>query len=82
MILSQALDNNMDNKEGDNMGAGEDNHGFEDKENLKCKEDPLNNKSYGAIDEKRPVEEPERQQWSNPIEFLLSCIAMSVISIS
>jgi hypothetical protein len=21
---------------------------------------------------------PERQQWSNPIEFLLSCIAMSV----
>ena len=21
---------------------------------------------------------PERQQWSNPVEFLLSCIAMSV----
>ena len=24
------------------------------------------------------VDEEERQQWSNPIEFLLSCIAMSV----
>lgn len=24
------------------------------------------------------TDEPERQQWSNPIEFLLSCIAMSV----
>ena len=23
-------------------------------------------------------EEEERQQWSNPVEFLLSCIAMSV----
>ena len=23
-------------------------------------------------------EEEERQQWSNPIEFLLSCVAMSV----
>jgi solute carrier family 6 amino acid transporter-like protein 5/7/9/14 len=23
-------------------------------------------------------EEPERQQWDNPIEFLLSCISMSV----
>ena len=29
--------------------------------------------------EKKEVEEEEeRQQWSNPVEFLLSCIAMSV----
>jgi solute carrier family 6 amino acid transporter-like protein 5/7/9/14 len=30
----------------------------------------------GAVDEATGV--PERQQWSNPVEFLLSCIAMSV----
>ena len=29
----------------------------------------------GKVEE---VEEEERQKWSNPIEFLLSCIAMSV----
>ena len=28
--------------------------------------------------EKHDQDSNERQQWSNPIEFLLSCIAMSV----
>ena len=35
-------------------------------------------KNYEQQVEKGLEEEPERQQWSNPIEFLLSCIAMSV----
>ena len=25
-----------------------------------------------------PEAEPERQQWDNPVEFLMSCISMSV----
>jgi hypothetical protein len=37
----------------------------------------------GSVDTNKEVEAelsgtPERQQWSNPVEFLLSCIAMSV----
>ena len=65
-------------KEGDNMEAWKDNLAFEIEENSKCKDDPI--KSYGTVVEKEPEEKPDRQQWSNPIEFLLSCIAMSVRS--
>ena len=58
---------------------GEDNAGYEAEQNdSKCKDDPKKSKSYGAVVEKGVEEGPDRQQWSNPIEFLLSCIAMSV----
>ena len=61
------------------VAKGEDNAGYEAEQNdSKCKDDPKNSKSYRAVVEKGVEEEPERQQWSNPIEFLLSCIAMSV----
>ena len=33
---------------------------------------------YQEHDVEEVEEEKERQQWSNPIEFLLSCISMSV----
>ena len=61
------------------VAKGEDNAGYEAEQNdSKNKVDPKKSKSYGAVVEKGVEEEPERQQWSNPIEFLLSCIAMSV----
>ena len=37
-----------------------------------------NNNTEEELQVGKVVEEEGRQQWSNPIEFLLSCIAMSV----
>ena len=39
---------------------------------------PLENVFNGALE--IPNEEQERQKWGSPVEFLLSCIAMSVSS--
>jgi len=64
------------------VSQGEDNPAFEVDESVSSKDDSKDasniSKNYGTQVEKGLEEEPERQQWSNPIEFLLSCIAMSV----
>ncbi|XP_069947667.1 sodium-dependent nutrient amino acid transporter 1 isoform X3 [Cherax quadricarinatus] len=51
-------------------GGGVENPTFEDPSNIE--DGPHISKVVGE------VEEEEREQWSHPIEFLLSCIAMSV----
>ena len=69
------------NKDTANMGTenkGEDNPAFVPEDNEQAEDIPKISKNYEQQLEKGLKEEPERQQWSNPIEFLLSCIAMSV----
>ena len=64
-----------------NMGTeekGEDNPAYVVEEPGLAEDISKVNTNYGEHVEKGLEEEPERQQWSNPIEFLLSCIAMSV----
>ena len=74
------MQSNMD-KDTDNMDTydkGEDNHAFVAEDSEEAKDISKISKNYEKQVEKGLEEEPERQQWSNPIEFLLSCIAMSV----
>jgi len=69
-------------KYGAELSTGEDNVGFDsdelndDKYGEDVKAGELN--QYNLENAKGENGEEERQQWSNPIEFLLSCIAMSV----
>jgi len=60
--------------------GGEENVGYEASEGEGRREDEVSQTGYGSIQVGKVVEEEEeeRQKWSNPIEFLLSCIAMSV----
>ena len=55
-----------------------DNPAFVPEDNEEAEDISKISKDYEQQVEKGLEEEPERQQWSNPIEFLLSCIAMSV----
>ena len=64
----------------------EDNKGFENNEDnsaptdisAKDIKDEEDIKDAKNIKTKESTAEPERQQWDNPVEFLLSCISMSV----
>ena len=74
------LEGNME-KDTDSMASddkGEDNPAFVAEDSEEAKDISKISKHYEQQVEKGLEEEPERQQWSNPIEFLLSCIAMSV----
>ena len=68
----------MDTDSTEGMEKGEDNPAFMLEENEKSQETCKNSPNLSGNEEKGLEDEPERQQWSNPIEFLLSCIAMSV----
>ena len=62
----------------ENIGA--DNHAFVIEESEYSKE-PLRDRrpvDVNGFQEQETEEEKARQKWSNPLEFLLSCISMSV----
>ena len=74
------MESNMD-KDTSNMETedkGEDNRAFVAEDTAEIQEISKISKNYEQQVEKGLEEEPERQQWSNPLEFLLSCISMSV----
>ncbi|XP_042205154.1 sodium-dependent nutrient amino acid transporter 1-like isoform X2 [Homarus americanus] len=58
------------------FGGGVENQAFEDDATAKKKPRDTNDAVVGDLPEH--TEEEEKQQWARPIEFLLSCIAMSV----
>ena len=58
--------------------TGEDNPAFVVEETDTGAESVKNITIVNSYETHEGQEEPERQQWSNPVEFLLSCISMSV----
>ena len=58
--------------------TGKDNPAFVIEETEYAGKSVKNIESINAYQEGEVNEEEERQKWSNPIEFLLSCISMSV----
>ena len=58
--------------------TGKDNPAFIIEDTEHNRQSAKNRKIVDAYQEHEAKPEPERQQWSNPVEFLLSCISMSV----
>jgi len=58
--------------------SAKDGEDIKDAKDIKDTKDIMDGKDIKDIKTKDCTEEPERQQWDNPVEFLLSCISMSV----